>query len=563
MPRVQSQDSADLPCASGRGGRARASGWGAGVWLLFCLVLGTWSEFAPVAARQLPEANATRLGGDERRTRFVADLSRKVDFKAYVIPEPYRVVIDLEEVNFHLPVGLGGKGLGLIRAYRYGLIDEGRSRIVMDTRGPVLIERAFLVDAELGQPARIVVDVVPTDKSTFAALYRRQSLRQDSLEDTEQERDPVAYAVEAPLPSPPASGEPESEPGPPASAPPGENSVAAADPPSSAPPVAERPAKVPAPRDRHPHSPKRKKPGIRTIVIDPGHGGIDPGAIGRSGTKEKDIVLAFAHELASQIERRSGYEAVLTRTSDTFVSLRDRVRIARHNAADLFIVVHADIVRNKRVRGATVYTLSETGSDPEAEELARNENRSDLIAGVDLAEESDEIAGILIDLAQREAKNHASFFARSVVDELKRTTRFTGKPLRAAGFQVLRAPDVPSILLELGYLSHDADEAQLRSAAWRSKIALRLARAVDTYFRTTLASGPRARALRPAGAIIGHYPAAFTGAGNFPRLTVHAATAGMAVWRRIYRLLRPGRGRCLHPVADAAGSSRLQAARPV
>jgi N-acetylmuramoyl-L-alanine amidase len=153
-------------------------------------------------------------------------------------------------------------------------------------------------------------------------------------------------------------------------------------------------------------------------------------------------------------------------------------------------VVHADAVRNKSVRGATVYTLSETGSDAEADELAHNENKSDLIAGVDLAEESDEIAGILIDLAQREAKNHASFFARSIVKELKQTTRFTGKPLRSAGFRVLRAPDVPSILLELGYLSHDADEDQLKSVAWRSKIAARLAHAVDVYFRTNVASGP-------------------------------------------------------------------------
>ncbi len=433
-----------------------------GLWLLVA-VLALLDQNRPVAAAQVPEANATRLAGDQNRTRFVADISRNVEFKAYAIPEPYRVVIDLEEVEFRLPVGIGSTGLGLIRAYRYGLIDRGRSRIVMDAKGPILIERAFIVAPENGQPARIVVDVTPTAPATFAALYRRQSARPDSADQGQQETGPLissALAVDesaefdnqaVPLPLP-------------------------------------RPGKAVPPRHRQVTKPKAH--GVRTIVIDPGHGGIDPGALGKSGTKEKEIVLAFAKELKGQLERGNNYKVVLTRSSDTFVSLRDRVRIARENAADLFIVVHADAVRNKAVRGATVYTLSEKASDAEAEELAHNENKSDLIAGVDLGEESDEIAGILIDLAQREAKNHASFFARSVVTELKKATQFTGKPMRSAGFRVLRAPDVPSVLLELGYLSHNADESQLQSPPWRARIAAQMVGAIEKYFATIVASSP-------------------------------------------------------------------------
>ena len=449
-----------------------------GLLLIAFLAFGPLGQEFPVAAGQVPEASATRLAGDQRRTRFVADISRSVKFNAYVIPEPYRVVVDLEEVEFRLPVGVGSTGLGLIRAYRYGLIDQGRSRIVMDARGPILIEKAFIVAPENDQPARIVVDVLPTSPSIFAAHYRRQSARHDSADEYQREQLPLTAE---------SSGDSGRETGAPsASDPAGDDSAEHNE--EATPLPLPRPGKA-APA-RHRQVIKLATQGVRTIVIDPGHGGIDPGALGKSGTKEKEIVLAFAKELKAQLEHGNRYKVVLTRSSDTFVSLRDRVRIARDNAADLFIVVHADAVRNKSVRGATVYTLSEKASDSEAEELAHNENKSDLIAGVDLAEESDEIAGILIDLAQREAKNHASYFARSVVTELKKATQFTGKPLRSAGFRVLRAPDVPSVLLELGYLSHNADESQLQSPAWRARIAARVAGAIETYFGTIVASSP-------------------------------------------------------------------------
>jgi N-acetylmuramoyl-L-alanine amidase len=236
-----------------------------------------------------------------------------------------------------------------------------------------------------------------------------------------------------------------------------------------------------------PEAAQPKHSGRHVVVIDPGHGGIDPGATGLNGTKEKDVVLDFALALRERLQATGKYDVVMTRADDRFVSLKQRVDIARRSAADLFIAVHADTVRSPRVRGATLYTVSDKASDAEAEELAHQENRADIIAGVDLAEENQDITDILIDLTQRETKNHASFFARKAVKELRPITIMTGKPLRSAGFVVLKAPDVPSVLLELGYLSNRADEELVVSPTWRAKTTTALARAIDAYFATEIA----------------------------------------------------------------------------
>jgi N-acetylmuramoyl-L-alanine amidase len=419
----------------------------------------------PADAGEIPKAQGARLGGDAKRTRFVTDLTAPVRFNAYVLADPYRVVIDLAEVNFQLPEGIGEKGRGLVKAYRYGLISKGKSRIVMDATGPVLIEKSFSIGPENGQPARLVVDLVPTTPSTFALLEQRQK-----AERTEQLRE-----ADTELDSLPAETDEE-----PSSEAPSRSAAV-----NVLRDMAESLLSLGPSRqtDDLPHEPQR-----RTIVIDPGHGGIDPGALGRHGTTEKSVVLAFATELKAQLD--SGrYHVTLTREDDTFLTLKDRVKFAREQKADLFIAIHADAVRNTPVRGATVYTLSDTASDDEAEALAHSQNRSDLIAGVDLGEESDEITGILIDLAQRESKNHAIHFAKSVVGRLKPMIELTSRPVRSAGFRVLKAPDVPSVLLELGYLSNPADEKLLRSEAWRRKVAKAVASAVNVYFGDTLAAG--------------------------------------------------------------------------
>ncbi|MCA3561027.1 MAG: N-acetylmuramoyl-L-alanine amidase [Aestuariivirga sp.] len=371
-------------------------------------------------------ATAARVAGDGTRTRFVADLTAPVGYTVYVMANPYRVMIDLPQVSFSLPEGAGDSTRGLVTQYRYGPVDDAHSRIVLDTDGPVLIDKAFLLKPEDGQPARIVVDIVRTTKQAFDAQLAADAAR--------------ATAEAAPAGEiPPAAG--------------------------SA-----------VPRER------------KLVVIDPGHGGIDPGAIGLSKTREKDVVLAFGLKLKKVLEATGAIDVVMTRSDDTFLTLRDRVKIAREKEADLFIAIHADTVRGQDARGATIYTLSEKASDAEAEALAHKENRAGIIAGVDLEAENQEVTDILIDLAQRESKTHSLVFAKKAVAEMAPVTVFTGKPMRSAGFMVLKAADVPSVLIELGFLSSKQDESQLTSPEWQQKVAAAMGRAVEKYFATQLAA---------------------------------------------------------------------------
>jgi N-acetylmuramoyl-L-alanine amidase len=232
------------------------------------------------------------------------------------------------------------------------------------------------------------------------------------------------------------------------------------------------------------------------VVLDPGHGGIDTGTKGPGGEiMEKNIVLDFAQRLRQRIENTGKYRVLMTRTDDTFIPLGERVHIARNAAAALFVSIHADALPKKEgdAQGATVYTLSETATDSEAARLAEEENRADVIAGVDLKDEPDDVAGILLDLAQRETKTFSVQFAHRLVSELKAATRLHKNPLKSAGFKVLRAPDVPSVLVELGYVSNKDDLQSLLSDTWRDRTAASVAQAIDGYFSNHVA-GTRAGA---------------------------------------------------------------------
>jgi N-acetylmuramoyl-L-alanine amidase len=367
------------------------------------------------SAEPAPRASAARVAGDANRTRFVTDIERPLSFSAYVLADPYRVILDLPDVNFQLPAGSGTKGRGLVTGYRFGPIEPGKSRIIMDTKGPVLIDRAFIIPEENGQPARLVVDLIKTDKATFSKLVRREAK--------------TARAKTMPVP----------------------------------------------------------KKGPPTIVIDPGHGGIDPGATSVNGELEKDIVLVFAETLKTRLEKSGRYRVLMTRDEDEFVTLEDRVAFARAAEADLFMAIHADIVRGASVRGATIYTLSETASDAEAEALASKENRADAVGGVKLTAENGDINSILIGLAQRDSANRSAEFASRLAGEMAKATRMTNKPMRSAGFSVLKSPDVPSVLVELGYLSDPADAELLNSPDWRERTAKAIARAVDGHFGLSVA----------------------------------------------------------------------------
>lgn len=452
------------------------------------LLIAGWTS-AATAEEEVPVATAIRIAPEAERTRFIADVTRPVSFSVHVLPDPYRIIVDLPEIAFRLPSDSGGSGAGLLTGYRYGNFAKGRSRIVMDAAEPVLIDKSFIIQAANGEPARLVIDLVRTERETFMGLYRAEQLALDGAakpgEDVPKELPPISFGPPiAPLPpsEPPRAAE-----GPVKQQP--SNRIAALPDGRLVPMPRPRPGPRGGDSKLGEPGPPSSPPLRPTIVIDPGHGGIDPGAISRKGTSEKNVVLAFAKALQEELGRSGRYRVLMTRSDDTFLSLSDRVRVARSNNADLFVVIHADSLSGANARGATVYTVSEKASDVEAEALAQKENRADIIAGVDLAVENEEITGILIDLAQRETKNYSVSFAKTLVKELKPVARLNGRPVRSAGFRVLKAPDVPSVLLELGYLSNRSDESLLLSPKWRGKVAGAVSGAIGRYFATRLASG--------------------------------------------------------------------------
>ncbi len=389
-------------------------------------------------------ANDARIGGDLSRTRFVADLSAQVDFRVFALPDPYRVIVDLPEVQFLMPSGVGSKGKGLVSAFRYGLFAPGKSRIVIDVVEPVRIEKAFVRKAENGQPARLVIDMVRTSREEFDKARQRQ----------------VA---------------------PPSLSPPGFQTQTEKINPNTA-------------------APEKKTKAV--IVIDPGHGGVDPGAISPSGIFEKNVVLAFSKTLKARLDATGSFKVVMTREDDIFIQLPERVERARAEQADLLISIHADALDLKHpllgakvaatdVRGASIYTLSEEASDDLAKLIAARENRSDALAGVELpASADDSLANILMDLMHRETKNLSVSFAKLMLTNLKGNIELTGHPHRFANFRVLKAEDVPSVLLELGYLSHAEDESALTSEEWRSKVADAIVESVKAFFAKHHVSAP-------------------------------------------------------------------------
>lgn len=375
--------------------------------------LATGDASAQTAQRTI--ALDARLAGDASRTRLVVDLNRRVEVRAYTIANPNRVVVDLPDVSFDLPVGAGRQARGLVSSFRYGQLSQGKARIVVELREPVRIDKVFVLAAIEDQPARLVIDLVRTDATSFIKNAIVPEQRQ-----------------------------------------------------------AAAPKVLPKSQTADPRP---------VIVLDPGHGGPDVGAQAKTGDEEKEVVLEVAKKLRDQLIKTGRYRVVMTRDDDTFVPLDERLAIARANAASLFISIHADSLSKGagEASGATIYTLSERASDSDAQRLADKENDSDRLAGY-LSQQPDDVANILFDLAQRDTRNHSNLFARTLVGSLKNAARLHKSPLRSAGFVVLKSPDVPSVLLELGYLSSPDDLKQMTSEAWREKVTVAVVAAIDRFF---------------------------------------------------------------------------------
>jgi N-acetylmuramoyl-L-alanine amidase len=384
-----------------------------------------------------------RYGINGEKTRIVFDLTGQTQFRAFLLSDPYRLAVDLPPARWKIAASSVARN-PLVRQYRSGTLQkDGLTRVIFDLAKPAIISEAFTLPKSGTAPDRLVIDLAPVSHNTFVAR----------MQDVAGTRD---LGGSAPVPRPQSETARRRN----------------ADMDKIAPPKG---LKLDAP------TPGRKK--AYTVVIDAGHGGDDPGAIA-GGIREKNITLSVVRELRRQLEETGRYVVVLTRDRDNYIKLRDRLAISRKVGGDLFISIHADKVDRSAIRGASIYTLSENASDDETARLAETENRSGMVAGVDLGEESQDVADILLDLAMREKMNESNLLAQTVENALRRkNVRLLPNSHRSAGFAVLKAPDVPAILIETGFLSNPDEAKLLTSSTFQRNFSTAVMEGIDAYFR--------------------------------------------------------------------------------
>lgn len=370
-------------------------------------------------------------------------LSQPVEHKVFTLPKPDRLVVDVPTLEWKVQQGLPAAYRGdWFKGMRVGQFNPTTTRIVFDLTGQMKVARSSLKTSANG--AVLTIEVA---SASGASAPKQPNPAPSGLRDSGQSSDDWAVLAERSSVAKPL-------------------------------PAGVTFKTIPIPQF---------KPPVRTqkpiIVIDAGHGGQDPGAIGASGTHEKNITLSYARELSKELLRTGRYHVVLTRDEDRFIMLRDRLAIGRQAKGDIFISLHADTAENPATNGFSIYTLSNTASDAEAEALATRENKVDLVYGLNLSNEQKDVTEILIDLAQRETMNKSSRLADILVANLSKGIKPLANTHRYAGFAVLKAPDVPSVLIEIGFLSNKEDEKRIKSDAYRSKVITSLVEGVDAYFK--------------------------------------------------------------------------------
>ncbi len=404
-------------------------------FLIFAVA--AWFGGLAAAADGKPAVLAVRAADHDGVTRVVLELTAPISFQQSDQSDPRHIEIAVPSLDWRADPAALGHGVGLLQKLSFVLPDSGSAgRLDLDTARPAVVRKLFLIPPSGAGNYRLVLDLEATSATA------RVPVAAGALP-------PTAAAVPAaPRPAVTPASLPEIKPA--------------------------APDAAPAHKERHPGKP--------IVVIDAGHGGVDPGATSVSGAYEKNIVLALAQDVKAQLDKGGKVTAVLTRDRDIFIPLRERVAIARAANADLFMSLHADTVADPDIRGLSVYTLSQNASDAEAQALADKENKSDIVAGIDFSNESPEVTNILIDLVQRESMNLSAKFAGSVITEVSHDTHeLLQNTHRFAGFAVLKAPDVPSVLVESGYLSNARDEQMLRRPEYRAKLAQALARAIEGF----------------------------------------------------------------------------------
>ncbi len=413
-------------------------------------VLVLFLLLAARSAAALPVVSDMRVGEQAAMTRVVLTLSDRVKYQAFTLQNPHRVVVDLADVRWTARFEAPGPAGSVVERIRHGRFSSETARVVIDCRSQVAVRNVSLQQIPAGGYQLVVDLTAAATRSGGRAPVRAAS--------GQAEERPVIGATSLPIEellSSPDAARPEPI------------------------PVAAAALALPKPR---PHKAANAAAAQWVVAIDAGHGAQDPGAISLHGTYEKHITLATARALRDELKALGRYRVVMTRDRDTFIRLRGRIAIARAAGADLFVSLHADTTDNPATRGLSVYTLSERASDAEAAALAEKENRVDTLGGFHLKGEAPDVTDILIDLVQRDTKNQSVQFAALIEREAGEETALLPQTHRFAGFAVLKAPDIPSVLIELGFLSNPTDERQLRDSSHRRRLAQAIARAIDGYF---------------------------------------------------------------------------------
>lgn len=373
-----------------------------------------------------PNVLDARVTATPERARLIVDLSDRTEFAIVSLDSPNRIAVDVKAFSVEILAPADVAGRGLVASFAVEMAEPGRARTMLTLSGAAQVQQAYMLDAVADQPARLVVDLISDTPEAFATR--------------------VATDLAAAL----------------------ENSGA-----------------TPAATDTAPGTHAAASGSRPLVVIDPGHGGYDNGASAPNGVHEKDITLAFALDLQKVLMATGRFDVALTREDDEHLSLNQRVDLARQNKADLFISLHADSFRDTEIRGASVYTRDENATDVLDKVLADGENRYDIVAGLTLPQSTPAVMDILVDLMRRETRKNAFIAAQALIHQFEPSVPLRRFPVRQADFFVLQAPDVPSVLVELGFLSNAADIANLQKTEWRARVVDALARGVADYFDKT------------------------------------------------------------------------------
>lgn len=391
---------------------------------LILLVVAFAISFLLPSYSKAAQISGLRIGQGADGVRLVFDAGAKFNYNVFTLTAPKRLVIDTQNIDISPEILNNLPENPYVNNVRAGITVDSGVRIVFDLSRPVVIKKTFMLAPQSNFKWRLAIDLQEVNESEFLSKVGISHAKNSG-----------AYV-----------------------------------------------SKSASSSKNKPVNNSKDKSRKRIIVIDAGHGGIDPGAIGYSGTYEKNITLSMAKELKAILDKKGKYKVYLTRSYDIFIPLRERVNISRRHNADLFISIHADSAKNRKATGLSVYTLSEAASDKEAAALAEKENKADIIAGINFADHSKDVNDILLSMAQRETNNYSAEFATLLSTRMSKIVKTVSNTHRFAGFAVLKAPDVPSVLLELGYLSNKYEEKQLKQKSYRQKLAVAASIAIDKYF---------------------------------------------------------------------------------